>query len=185
MTAPDRALVQVISGGQSGVDQAALECARRAGLATGGTGPPGLASENGADLRRYGLVPVDPAQSAAADPRAADAAYAQFEAEPELRRALFARTLRNVLDADATLVLTLGPPAEARGGTGLSIALARGYRRPLLCVDLGDPDAAARIAAWLARERVLVLNVAGPRESELRAHALAARPTEILARVLA
>lgn len=55
-------LDRVISGGQSGVDQAALRAARAAGIPTGGSMPRGFLTEDGprpdfAEL--YGLVELD------------------------------------------------------------------------------------------------------------------------------
>lgn len=51
-------LKKVISGGQTGVDQAALRQARFAGIATGGTAPRGWMTEEGPApwLADYGLV---------------------------------------------------------------------------------------------------------------------------------
>ena len=52
-------VVKVISGGQTGADQAALRAARRAGIETGGFAPHGWRTEDGAApwLAEYGLVP--------------------------------------------------------------------------------------------------------------------------------
>jgi hypothetical protein len=67
-----------------------------------------------------------------------------------------------VRDSDGTLVLLCGAPS---GGTALTLELARRYRRPCLRVDLEGADPAS-VRGWLARHRIRVLNVAGPRESE-------------------
>jgi hypothetical protein len=79
------------------------------------------------------------------------------------------RTRWNVRDADATLILTAGRLA---GGTALTRQEAERLGRPLLVVDLeqvvNPKERAAeadRIRAWLEELGVLVLNVAGPRES--------------------
>ena len=58
---------------------------------------------------------------------------------------------------------------QPRGGTALAMGEARRLGRPLRVVrlDAGDPPGAlAGTRAWLADERVSVLNVAGPRASE-------------------
>ncbi len=93
------------------------------------------------------------------------------------------RTLANVRDSDATLVISFGPP---EGGTRLTLEHARELGRSLLVIDAAVTsveDAAARVLAWLAQERVQCLNVAGPRASrEGRAHAYT---RELLGRVLA
>jgi hypothetical protein len=99
---------------------------------------------------------------------------------PELRETPSAdpaqRTRWNVRDSDATLVLDVGP-VDAAGpprtevpssGTELSEGAAATLGRPLLRVD-ATAGAKAREAfgSWLAGlPSQLVLNVAGPRESE-------------------
>ena len=51
-------LQRVISGGQTGVDQAGLQAATACGLATGGFIPQGWITDNGPDvtLKRFGLI---------------------------------------------------------------------------------------------------------------------------------
>ena len=73
------------------------------------------------------------------------------------------RTERNVLDADATLVLCRGEP---RGGTLLTIRLAQRHRRPHLVADLDRPPELGEVSDWLKSHEVEILNVAGPRESQ-------------------
>jgi hypothetical protein len=128
----------VVSGGQSGVDRAALDAAREAGLETGGWCPRGRWAEDGPIPERYALC-----ETPAADP-------AQ-------------RTRWNVRDSDATLVLARGVPM---GGTALTLACAREMERPHLAVDLDAEQPAERIERWLDEVAPAVLNVAGPRESE-------------------
>ena len=61
------------------------------------------------------------------------------------------------------MVLSRGRP---RGGTALTVSLARRAGKPLMIVDLDAAQAAAQVRTWLDRNGVHVLNVAGPRESE-------------------
>ena len=129
---------KIISGGQSGVDRAALDEAIALGLAHGGWCPKGRWAEDGPIDARYGLT-----ETPSADP-----------AE---------RTYWNVRDAAATLILNAGRLA---GGTRLTAELAEASGRPCLMIDLGEPDAASRIARWLGEADPAVLNVAGPRASE-------------------
>src|SRR4051812_15127400 len=51
-------LKKVISGGQTGADRAALECAKALGLETGGHAPRGFRTEKGNDpsLKEFGLA---------------------------------------------------------------------------------------------------------------------------------
>lgn len=136
--------IEVWSGGQTGVDRAALDCARDLGLATGGWVPAGRLAEDDRIPNEYrGLR-----ETATAD-------YAE-------------RTILNVRDTHATLVLRWGEPG---GGTLFTIETARRLGRPLLDLDLAQlpaEDAAGRIRTWLAGlPRPLRLNVAGPRASQV------------------
>ncbi len=72
------------------------------------------------------------------------------------------RTLWNMRDSDATLVLARQRP---RGGSAILTAQA-GINRPRLVVDPGAARAPRQVAAWLCRHQVRLLNVGGPRASE-------------------
>lgn len=128
---------RVISGGQTGVDRAALDAALALGLERGGWCPHGRRAEDGCIPSGYPLVEI------------ASRAYPQ-------------RTERNILEADATLIVTSGAPA---GGTALTLTLAGRLGRPHRVVDLDAGEPAARITAWLDEVAPVTLNVAGPRES--------------------
>jgi len=146
---------KIVSGGQTGVDRAALEAARRLGLPCGGWCPRGRRAEDGPIPARYPLRETP------------SAGYRQ-------------RTEWNVRDSDGTLVLKRG---RASGGTALTVATARRLEKPVLVLDLDrGPDPAA-VATWAAAASVATLNVGGPRESQrpgIQAQALA-----FLARALA
>ena len=129
---------RLVSGGQSGVDRAALDFALELGLACAGWCPKGRRAEDGVLPERYPLR-----ETPSPD-------YAQ-------------RTEWNVRDSDATLVLSCGKPT---GGTALTIQLAALHGKPCLVEDLLRPGLnAERARRWLQRLKVRSLNVAGPRES--------------------
>lgn len=130
--------MKVISGGQTGVDRAALDAAIEAGIPHGGWCPRGRLAEDGAIPECYRLEETE---------------------SPDYP----VRTERNVLDSDATLIVTRGEPS---GGTELTRRLAERHGRPWLVVDLDRRLNAGRVRRWLAAESVAVLNVAGPRESQ-------------------
>ena len=131
---------QIVSGGQTGVDRAALDVAIELGIPCGGWCPRGRRAEDGPISPRYPLR------------QTLSAAYEQ-------------RTERNVADSDATLICNVG---ELSGGTMLTYQTARLHGKPcfVATLDRGEPAAwADELAAWLRRHRVRVLNVAGPRAS--------------------
>lgn len=143
-------LRKVISGGQTGVDQAALRAARAAGLAIGGWCPPGRQSEDGPLPERLPLVETPSERSPLA---------------PHVPRSQ--RTEWNVRDADATLVLRPAhSAADDDPGTAWAIACAERLGRPLLAVDPWSATAADEIVAWLAGlGGVETLGVGGSAES--------------------
>jgi hypothetical protein len=130
--------VRIVSGGQTGVDRAALDVAIALGIPYGGWCPKGRLAEDGAIPRQYQLTETELPD------------YAQ-------------RTEQNVLDSDATLILCRGQPT---GGTELTRRLAERLRRPHLVVDLLQPFDWPVVRDWLAERENGTLNVAGPRESQ-------------------
>jgi hypothetical protein len=129
---------RIVSGGQSGVDRAALEVARSLGIPLAGWCPAGGAAEDVPDVR---VLFPELRETESSDP-----------AE---------RTRLNVRDTDATLVLTR--PGAHSPGTALTIRCAVRLGRPHLVADVDDPSA---VRAWLERLGRAALNVAGPRESQ-------------------
>jgi Circularly permutated YpsA SLOG family len=134
MAAP---FTKIVSGGQTGVDRAALDVALGLGLPCGGWCPRGRRAEDGPLDARYPLTETP------------------WHGYPQ-------RTEWNVRDADGTLVLTRG---AADRGTALTIELAGRYRRPCLVLDLGEQPDPEKVRGWAQSHGVRVLNVAGPRES--------------------
>lgn len=131
-------LRRIITGGQTGVDRAALDVALAFDIPCGGWCPKGRLAENGPIPAHYPLTETE------------DAEYRE-------------RTRRNVVDADGVLVLYAH---SLDVGTRHTLNLAADYGKPSLTVDLTrDPDP-ADVLAWLAHfDRGMVINVAGPRES--------------------
>jgi hypothetical protein len=133
---------RVISGGQTGADQAGLAAAKRLGIPTGGTMPKGWLTETG------------PRPDLASAYDLTEAATAEY---PE-------RTKLNVLASDGTVVF-----GDSRSrGSMLTARLCQRHSKPCCMIPLGeDPDAAAdRLLSWLAQHRIRTLNVAGNRASQ-------------------
>ncbi len=129
------------SGGQSGVDRAALDTARRHGIPVCGWCPGGGWAED------------------CPEPPGVRALFPELQETPLGR--VEQRTVWNVRDSDATL--TVEPlDSGASPGTDLTRRAARIFRRPLLTVH--SVSDVPLILDWCRRD--WVLNVGGPRASE-------------------
>ena len=131
-------LRKIISGGQTGVDRAALDVALELGVDCGGWCPKGRLAEDGPIPQRYPLQ---------------ETASSNYPV----------RTERNVQSSDATLILNVG---ELDGGSALTADLANKNYRPFLVINLDEPTDIQEAHAWLMQHDVSVLNIAGPRASK-------------------
>jgi hypothetical protein len=129
-------IVKIISGGQTGVDRAALDVALELGLEAGGWCPRGRIAEDGRIADHYPLAETPTEEYAI-------------------------RTEWNVRDSDATLILARG---GLSGGTAYTVECADRLGRPCIVVNLDDDPDPAMVRSAL-RVTIRVLNVAGPRES--------------------
>ncbi len=129
--------IKIVSGGQTGVDRAALDVALEMGVEAGGWCPAGRRAEDGGIPSHYPLV----------ETRSSD--YAE-------------RTASNVRDSDATLIFCRRDPD---GGTALTLEEARRIGKPVKVVHPKTFDV-SDVRAWILEHDVASLNVAGPRESE-------------------
>jgi hypothetical protein len=145
--------IVIRTGGQTGVDRAALDFALRRGLPYAGWCPRGGWAED--QPNPPGLLPLYPrlAETPASAPQQ--------------------RTAWNVRDSHATLILVRGDVLRRSPGTLFTRQAAElVFLRPCLVVDLAEPSARDVARAWLQRTAEglgldeVVLNVAGPRESE-------------------
>jgi Circularly permutated YpsA SLOG family len=144
-------MLTIVSGGQTGVDRAALDVAIEQGIPYRGWCPKGGWAE---DL---------------AAPPGLLATYPQLKETPLADPAQ--RTEWNVRDADACMIVIAAGGLAVSKGTALAEELAHRYRKPLLIVDLGEPEPVEHAALWLRvqQRRVgadLALAIGGPRESE-------------------
>ncbi len=130
-------LSKIVSGAQTGVDRAALDVALALGYPCGGWVPKGRRAEDGRVPRSYPMRETG------------------GRGYPE-------RTLLNVRDSDATLIMTCGQPT---GGTALTLEYALNLERPNMVVDLLGSTTPEQVKEWIEENEVVILNVAGPRES--------------------
>ncbi len=138
---------RIVSGGQSGVDRAALDITIELGLEYGGWCPKGGWAED--LLLPPGLLSHYP------------------KLQPTPLEKPEQRTEWNVRDSDATLILIRGSDIACSKGTQYTVAKANERRRRYLILDLQDPDRQRKATGWLeGLGAIHVLNVAGLRESE-------------------
>ena len=141
-------LIKVISGGQTGVDQAALRAARKVGLATGGTAPKGWETLDGSApwLVDFGLVECP-------------------------RPGYPPRTEFNVVESDATLRIArnFSTPGEI-----LTMSLCEKHKKPSLSIVDFDLWSASlegmiyRLARFVYDWNIHTLNVAGNAEQHAK-----------------
>jgi hypothetical protein len=132
---------KIISGGQTGVDRAALDVALKHRIDCGGWCPAGRLDELGKIPDHY------PVQELPGD-------------------GFTERTLQNAKDSDGTVVIYA---AELRGGTDQTVRFCVEVRRPYQLIDasrVATAEAAQLIAGFVRTNRIDILNVAGPRQSE-------------------
>jgi hypothetical protein len=129
--------VEILSGGQTGVDRAALDVALELGIACGGFCPKGRKSEDGIIPEKYPLT-----ETSTDD-------YAE-------------RTELNVRTGDGTLILI---DKDADKGTSLTITLCKLYGKPCMIVDLSEKNYTENIIQWIRENNIDILNIAGSRES--------------------
>jgi hypothetical protein len=135
-----RMLSKIISGGQTGADRAALDCAIAHGMAHGGAIPAGRKAEDGPLPARYEMRELS---------------------SPHYQE----RTAQNVNDGDGTLIVSHG---ALSGGSAFTRTVAQRLGKPMLHLDLASIDietARYQLIGWLWVNKITILNVAGPRAS--------------------
>jgi hypothetical protein len=132
---------KIISGGQTGADQAALDAAIKLDIPHGGWIPKGRLTENGPLPDKYKLTEM-----------------------PGSGYTL--RTEQNVIDSNGTLIISHGQLSE---GSEYTRKMAIKHHRPWLHIDLNKTPAfkaATQVCSWIDENAIEILNVAGPRASK-------------------
>ena len=134
-------MMKIVSGGQTGVDRAALDVAMKHHIDCGGWCPPGRLDEHGRIPEKYPVT--------------------------ELPGGRFSeRTLANVQGSDGTVIFYSG---ELSGGTDYTLQCCAEYKRPRVLLDaqiIAPGEAGKVIKYFVERVNIDTLNIAGPRESE-------------------
>jgi hypothetical protein len=128
---------KVVSGGQTGVDRAALDIALKLEVPCGGWCPRGRRAEDGPLKEIYPLQETPSSN------------YTQ-------------RTQWNVRDSDGTAVLYRN---SLSGGSALTVELAKKHNKPCLVIDLCEDFSPELLLDWAKLHEIRTLNVAGTRES--------------------
>lgn len=138
MIRPDK----IVSGGQTGVDQAGLDAAILLGIPHGGWCPLGRRSEDGPIPFKYSL-------------------------KETLSDYYRDRTTRNVQDSDGTIIF-IGGSIDAEPGSVLTLQLCRVNERPNLLINLAIDsigDSAKLVQEFVSKNQIKILNIAGSRAS--------------------
>lgn len=133
---------KIVSGGQTGVDRAALDFALENDIEIGGWIPRNRWAEDGRIPDKYPNLRETESENSAE------------------------RTELNVRDSDATLILSHGALV---GGSNLTLELAKKHAKPHLHLDfneLSEAEAVKEARNWIAENSPLTLNIAGARHSE-------------------
>lgn len=141
---PQQFFVQkIISGGQTGVDRAALDVAMRFGISCGGWCPKNRIAEDGQIPQQYPLLET-PTED------------------------FIIRTEWNVRDSDGTLVILWD--SIPNGGTGFTVECIKKWGKSHFIANLSEePNIKIQtILVWIKTERIKILNIAGPRASYRR-----------------
>lgn len=134
--------MKIISGGQTGVDRAALDAAIALGIPHGGWCPKGRRAELETVIpEKYNLKETD---------------SREFEE----------RTKLNIRDSDGTLILVLETPIKVTDGTILTIETVQESNKPYVIIDLSKETELEKLLTWVNDNNIKILNVAGPRESQ-------------------
>jgi len=152
---------KIVTGGQTGVDQAALEAAMSLGLDYGGWCPEGRAAENGEIPKEYVKLKVIPKEC-----------YQEDKEDKQHLASRAARTKKNIEDSDATLIIVpqYPIPDAIKDGTKLTIDYPEEQKKPFMIFDLSK-QTAKDIATWINKveketgKAIETLNIGGPSES--------------------
>jgi len=133
--------MRIISGGQTGVDRAALDAALSLGTDCGGWCPDGRCDENG-------IIP------------------AYFPVQELPGAGYLERTVQNVHDADGTVIFH---PGSLQGGTLATAESCAEQNKPCFLIDasvVSPTEGAQELHEFVRANQITVLNVAGPRASQ-------------------
>ncbi|MCK4678633.1 MAG: putative molybdenum carrier protein [Bacteroidales bacterium] len=128
---------KIISGGQTGVDRAALDFSLKNNIVCGGFCPKERKAEDGTISDKYPLIETSSSNYAF-------------------------RTEKNVQVCDGTLIFY---HKTLDRGTSLTLKLLKKHHKPFFEIDLSCESDKKLIVEWLINHQIKILNISGPRES--------------------
>lgn len=129
--------IKIISGGQTGVDRAALDFALENNIPCGGFCTNDRKAEDGRIKDIYPLV--------------------------EISNNLYNdRTEKNITNSDGTLILYQN---KLDKGTEHTFKLCNAHKKPVLVIKVNENETKHIFHIWLKQNNINILNIAGPREN--------------------
>jgi hypothetical protein len=128
--------LSIKSGGQTGVERAALDYALCNGLLYSGWCPHGRRADDGIIPRRYVL-------------------------QEAFSEDLIARVAQNIIESDGVLIIIYNEMDEP---TQLAYDLALDYQKPVFVWAIYKNHNHRLVANWIEKEKISVLNITGPSE---------------------
>ncbi len=132
----------IVSGGQTGSDRAALDVAIELNIPHGGWCPKGRLAELGQ------AIPL------------------KYQLKETTTSEYSERTKLNIRDSDGTLIFVPSLPLKVTDGTVLTIQEVQEKKKPYLLIDLSQNLDIDMVIKWIKQNKIEILNVAGPRESQ-------------------
>ncbi len=139
---------EIVSGGQTGVDRAALDVAVEYKIEHSGWCPHGRKAEDGVIPAKYHLR---------------EAPAPTCEEKVDLDAIYKKRTELNAKDSDGTLVIVEGSPI---GGTLYTIEMTEKHKKPYFVLNLLINQNITDVAKWIVKNNIHKINIAGPRASQ-------------------
>lgn len=133
---------KIISGGQTGVDRAALDVSIKLNIPHGGWCPKGRKAEDGVISAQYNLIETESDD------------YSE-------------RTKANINDSSGTLIVVPSLPLNVNDGTILTIDYVNQVKKPYYILDMmKSHQQEPSVLMWIKKNNITILNIAGPRESQ-------------------